>query len=243
MSSSAGPTRPVLIGAVALVCCVLVGFCDMILLGHPISGADAAVQPAYALFEGKAMWQVLVGTAGAVLIPPAGLGCWMLVAGLRSVSGAYRVVTAGALALLFVVGSAVHALYGAIGVAVVTTRAPDGTQPETTVVVAEAIHQQLIVPGVLLGLAGCLVGSLMFSGAVAAGRAVYPRHMAAICPVLVVIAASVGTRLVPAPLGGYLFVAAIHLATPVFFGIPLLWWVGAGANRLPCLNESASHPQ
>ena len=222
--TSVDAARPVIFGAVALPCCTLVGLSDMVLLGQPISGADAATRPIYAFFEGKEMWQVMVGTAGALFIPPAGLGCWMLVTGLRSVGRAYRVLTGGALGLLFVVGPAVHALHGAVGIAVVATRAPDGTLPEPTVVMAEAVHRQLVEPGVLLALAGFVVGSLLFSASVAAGRAVYPRPMAAVCPVVVLLAASVGTRLVPAPAGGYLFVAAIHLATPLIFGIPLFWW-------------------
>lgn len=218
------PERQVSLGVFALLCCVLVGLSDMVLLGQPISGADAATRPIYALFEGKERWQVVAGTAGALFIPPAGLGCWMLVAGLRSVGNAYRVLTAGALGLLFVVGAAVHALYGAVGIAVVATRAPDGSLPEHTVVMAEAVHRQLVEPGLLLAMAGFVVGSLLFSLAVAAGRSAYPRRMAAVCPVVILLAVSVGTRLVPAPVGGYLFVAAIHLATPVIFGIPLLWW-------------------
>ena len=215
----------VITGSVAVLCCVLVGVSDMLLLGQPVGGTLASELAIHELCAGKELWHVLSGTTGALLIPLAGLGCWMLTAGLRPFSAAYRAITGWALGALFVVGPSVHALFGGAGIAIVSTRGPDGEVPHSVITAAEAIHGQLIGPAFLLALGGLLLGSVLFSGAVATGRTLYPRSMALLCPLVLVLGASFGTRLVPGPVGGYLFVAAIHLATPIFFGVPLAWWM------------------
>ena len=211
-----------LAGAVALAAAALVFAADVVMLGRPVSGAEAAAADLRAL-SALPEWRLRVGGYGAFLIPALIAGVWQLYEGVRPAGVRWAVPPFLLLSNFFAAGAVYHYL---LAFAVASAKA-QGTSGEALRAGWEGAQGYLSVPfGVCVF--SLTVGSLWFGAAVLFRRTHFPRWMALFSPAIPVGAAIAFTWSLPAPAGGYLFPAAIHLATPVIFGTStaLLWNVG-----------------
>lgn len=212
-------------GVVALAAAALVFTADVVMLGLPVSGAEAA-SPDLGTLSALPEWRLRVGGYGAFLIPAFIVGVWQLYEGVRPAGARWSVPPFLLLSNFFAAGAVYHYL---LAFAVAAAKAQGGDGART---VWEAARGYLLVPfGVCVF--SLTAGSLWFAAAVLFRRTHFPRRMALLSPALPIGAAIAVTWSLPAPAGGYLFPAAIHLATPVIFGTStaLLWNVGRDCSN------------
>jgi hypothetical protein len=210
----------------ALAAAALVFAADVVMLGRPVSGAEAAaadIRELSALPE----WRLRVGGYGAFLIPAFIVGVWQLYEGVRPAGARWAVPPFLLLSNFFAAGAVYHYL---LAFAAASAKA-QGAGDQALRAGWEGARGYLLVPfGVCVF--SLTAGSLWFAAAVLFRRTHFPRWMALLSPALPVGAAVAVTWSLPAPAGGYLFPGAVHLATPVIFGTStaLLWNVGRGCS-------------
>ena len=130
-------------------------------------------------------------------------------------------------------GCTVHFSYGFIGDALQVQASLEGAAHT-----AMQTHLDNIIGGLFLPLWGIailifFVGSTWFAVIVALGWTRLPRWYAPLAPFFPIAAAFFATTLLPAPVGGYVYPAFVHVGTPLTFGIGLwLLWNDGRTARL-----------
>ncbi len=213
-------------GIVALVSAAIVFVSDMGLMGLPISGAKLSEQGLAPLAD-RSPSTLYLSAFGAIAILGLSAGSLMFWESSKHLNPAISLPPILLITLFWWLGCTIHFSYGYIGDAMQVQTGRSGDAQAALQTHIDNIINYLFLP--LWGAAVLMlfVGSVWFAIIVALGWTRLPRWYAPLSPFFPIVAALFFTMQLPAPFGGYVFPAFIHVGTPITFGVALgLLWQG-----------------
>lgn len=188
---------------------------DLILLGRPVS--------AYSFFElgtesmvGIAQWRITAGTfIGVFMLPFQIAGLISLYHGLKPSGKLLPALVILVDAHALIMGVAFHASYAFIGSGWKLFYL-SGSDNKLTAEIMQRFdsYWKLII---IIMMAELVFGSVIYGLLVLLGKTLYPKWMALLNPLFVMIVLLLVVSPIPAPVGGFVGPAILNMATLVFF--------------------------
>jgi hypothetical protein len=204
-----------LLGLVGIFSVFVTIISDLILLGRP--------DTAYSFFElgtesmaGIAQWRITTGTfIGVFMLPFQIAGLISIYHGLKSSGKLLPALVVLADAHALIMGVAFHASYAFIasGWKLFYTTGPENLNMSEIMQKFDFYWKLIIV----IMLAELIFSSTIFVLLVMSGKTMYPKWMALLNPLCVILAMFLVIPPIPAPVGGYVGPTTLNMATLIFF--------------------------
>ena len=202
-------------GIVALLCAAIVFVSDMGLMGLPVSGAALSELGLDALAL-RSPTTLYWSAFGAIAILGLSAGSLMLWESCKHLSPWISLPPVLLITLFWWLGCTVHFSYGFIGDALQVQAPLTGKENLALQTHIDNVTAYLFLPLWGIALLLLLIGSVWFAVIVGLGWTRLPRWYALFSPFFPIAAAYFLTTFLPAPVGGYVFPAFVHVGTPVY---------------------------
>ena len=207
-------------GVVTFASIILVFVSDMGLMGLPVSGAELA-ELGLSAMESRPAGLIYLSSFGAIAILGLSAGGLILYEGLRPIGIRRALPPLLLITAFWWMGCAIHFSYGFIGDAMQVRVQVEEASAEALQMHIDNVVSYLFLPLWLLGIVCLTIGSIWLAVLVLKGETHFPRWYALCVPLFTILVGLGLSLVIPAPLGGYLYPAFIHLGTPITFGVAI----------------------
>ena len=204
-------------GVVGILAVLLTIVSDLILIGKPTS-AYSFLKLGTESMADIAQWRITVGTfIGVIVLPFQILGLIPVYHGSKPLGRVVPLIVVITNAHALIMGVAFHISYVYIG-SVWKAYYESGLENKVTFEIIKRFdfYWKLIIIIILIEL---LFSSIIYVLAIMSGRTLYPKWMAILNPLCVLIFVFPIIFILPAPIGGFLASAYVNISTMVFFSI------------------------
>lgn len=203
------------LGLVGILGVLLTIISDLILIGKPIS-AYSFLKLGTESMADISQWRITVGAfIGVIVLPFQILGLIPVYYGLKPSGRVLPIIVVITNAHALIMGVAFHISYAFIG-SQWKVYYETGLGITSDIIKRFDFYWKLIIIIVLIEL---LFSSIIYVLAIMSGRSLYPKSMAILNPLSVLILVFPIIFILPAPIGGFLASAYVNISTMVFFSI------------------------
>ena len=209
-------------GTVGFIGVLLTIISDFILIGRP-SNAYTFLKLGTQSMADMSQWRITVGAfLGIIVLPFQILGLMPLYHGLKPAGRILPLIVVITTAHTLIMGIAFHISYAFIGSGwKLYYNADLGNIITTEIVTRFDFYWKLLV---IIMFVELLFSSIIYVVIIMKGSTIYPKWMALLNPLCVLIILFPFVFILPAPIGGFIAPAYLNITTLVFFGFTTVFW-------------------